>query len=137
MGNCVKCGTEKDGLTTNVGTMCRACFHRTLNGEIPHAGPVYTMPEPGQRGFVVREKPGSFITVDGTLYLFYRREDAESLVEGLKMGYALFGAFTEEVDAQEPWAYVMAHPELRLIGVKEKVQSSGSPGPHEIPSPKL
>lgn len=135
--SCVKCSTAEECIFTNQGWMCRTCFHRCMKGELPFEGSLYTLPDPDLKVFVIMDQPGSYVTIAGTLYAFYRRQDADEILQQLRMSHAIFGAFVEEVEARFPLAYVLAHPELRLLGVKARIEGEGDLGPHEVPMPKL
>lgn len=133
--DCVKCRGAADCLETNIGPVCRPCFQAAMKAGGHEGVRLFTMPEPGQTVFTVMEKPGVYVTISGVLYAFERRQDAEEIIGGLRSGYGMPDAFVEEVDARKPWGYVMQHPELNLIGIKEKIP--GTPGPDGIPVPKL
>jgi len=136
-GICVECGKSAECLNTSVGWMCHPCFGAALKNDKSVGGVrVYTMPEPGRKVFVIKEPPDTYITIGKVLYAFDRRCDADDLMAGLRKGSYALKAFVEEVEAIWPLRYVLAHPELRLIGIAEK--ASGPPsGPTEIPIPKL
>ena len=136
-GLCGKCGKSTDCLNTSHGWMCRPCFQDALNVPQTQGTRLYTMPEPGQKVFVVMEPPNVFITVSGTLYAFERKQDADDLALGLRKAYGVHRAYVREVEATEALKYVLSRPELKLIGVKETVMGKPDAGPGEVQMPPL
>lgn len=120
---CFDCGQERECLATNLGPMCRPCWHSAVKSN-SHAGARLSIPpKPGQKTFVVMEGREVYITIGGVLYAFDRRADAEGLAAHLRKAHAP-DAEVHEVDASLPMQYVLAHPELSLVGIKEL-----APGP--------
>jgi len=121
LGICCKCTANADCLNTNIGWMCRPCFHKIIkSGKSGMSGVdrVFTLPDPGQRLFVIMLEPGTYATVGGILYAFARKVDADELADGIRQGGEP-GVFVEEQDARFSTAYVLAH-NLRLVGVAGK-----------------
>jgi hypothetical protein len=136
-GICVECGKSAECLNTSVGWMCRPCFHSAVKNGSKEAGDrVYTMPDPGEKVFVIMEPPSTYITIGGVLYAFLRRIEADEMSDRLRRGYGI-KAFVEETEAILPLRYVLAHPELRLISIERAVEGKAEAGPGEISTPKL
>ena len=136
---CVKCAGMGDCIETSWGIMCRPCFHAGLKETTPAGKPrLFSFPPAGLKIFAVMEPPTTYLTLDGTLYLFERRKDAAALAQQLHAGYGVEGARAVEVDARAALEYVLARPALRLITVKEKVNAGGRPlKSDEIEAPRL
>ena len=137
---CVTCAGSGDCIETSWGVLCRPCFHAALKGETPAGKPrLFSFPQAGQKAWVVMDPPSTYLTVDGTLYLFERRQDAVRMAGDLCEGYGIDGARAVEVEARGPLEYVLRNPSLRLLTVKEAVPA-GRGGPlksDEIEAPRL
>lgn len=135
-GICMECGKAEECLNTSVGWMCRPCFHSAVkNGSKDGGERVYTMPQPGEKTFVVKEPPDTYITIGGVLYAFCRKQDADEIASGLRRGYNI-KAFVEEVEAIRALSYVLQRPELRLISVKERLEGKSADS-DTVPMPNL
>ena len=117
---CFKCGECKDCHISNQGSICHECWDYLAKHGKPGNSRLSILPEdPLMKGFVVVEDETTYITVDGTLYFFMRKEDAEELLENLRKMDPLEGARVEETPAYQPFVYVLRSDVLKLLVIKE------------------
>lgn len=137
LGICVRCATTKECIETTHGSMCPPCFKAALDEPTTkHKIRLFSFPDAGQKVFVVKEGENTYITMNGVLYAYYRREDAEEIADAMRKHYAAPTARVEEEDARLPLLYVLRQ-DLKLIGVAEARLTDGPLKDDEIPKPKL
>lgn len=74
-------------------------------------------------GFVVVESESTYITIDGTLYFFLRREDAEYCLSTIKDDAP--SARVEKAPVYQPYLYVLRSSVLKLLVIKEVRSKEG------------
>ena len=104
--------------SSNLGAICHSCASGMLiDGKAK--GDFFIMPDPGKKSFVMVDGDGAYLTVDKVFYAFDRKEDAREGLLRLRRLADIPGAHIRKADAQELVAYVVSHPELKLIAIKE------------------
>jgi len=122
-GLCGECGLFGQCAVTNLGWMCLLCFEEVVKNGPKSANRVYALPPAGAEVFVVMSR-NCFVILESTLYTFGTKEEAERLANTVRLPYHLPDARVERMDATVPFAFVMAHPGLKLLGTAKKVDES-------------
>jgi len=129
---CALCdGVGPCNLTTH-GWVCRDCLQRELDAadpNVPGSDPkkfpcrIVAIPCPHRRSWCLTSGK-DFITVNGVLYCFDHRKDAQTVLGRLK-GVDVAGIEPREMDALSAALYVMKNTNLMLRPVKDVPQASG------------
>lgn len=139
LGLCVKCAKTLKCAATNKGSMCLECFHEGLKDGKED---LWSLPQPGRKVFVAcwRTDPLEMLSLDGTIYAFDHREDADFFLSDLR-GQAetkltgaqrretlesLAPAAVVELEADFMSTYILLnrrfHPGLKMIGIAGRAE---------------
>jgi hypothetical protein len=120
-GICHVCAQNKECLVSNQGWICRECFHGMAKNPVTKSKVIVPPPNPEMKVFVMMEGPGygTFITIDGTLYTYEKREVADYALSELGKSADVSGIDIREVRVVEPFLYAMKTPNIRMLAVKD------------------
>lgn len=123
---CLACGNLKPCMVSNIGMICSDCFKKQMQGSHDSlSARMLGVPPPSDAtGFFMIEThedgKWSFITMDGVLYAFNRKEDAEWMLKKLakETGLGVIGVEVAEKPAMVAFLYAMT-AKLKMTAVME------------------
>jgi hypothetical protein len=125
LGLCGFCGLTKECSVADQGFVCGECWKAMADNPIRAKNRVVIPPDPGVMVHVLMDG-NDYLTIDGTLYGFARREDAEHTLETIKEEMDLPDVTIQEIEAIHPFNYALRVGTIRMLAVKQLVQQEDS-----------